>query len=146
MPCVEPGIGGTRLAPRRPRRPRRGGRPAPAGFSLIEMLVAMAVFGLAVLALLHLAGESTRSAALVEERVLAGVVADNRAVEAVLADAGRLQSAPDEGVELAGERRWHWRRRVAATGMEGIVRVDVTVRSADDGHVAAEASVFRSVQ
>ncbi len=149
MPCVESGTADRRIAavPRLPRRAGRGGgRPASAGFSLIEMLVAMAIFGLAVLALLHLAGESARSAALVEERVLAGVVADNRAVEAVLADAGELQSIPDQGSELAGDRRWHWQRRVAPTDMEGIVRVDVMVTSADDGHVAAEASVFRSVR
>jgi len=49
------------------------------GFSLIELLVALAVFALAVLALLNLAGESTRTAVLLEERVLAGVVAENRA-------------------------------------------------------------------
>lgn len=116
-----------------------------AGFSLIEMLVAMAVFGLAALALLHLAGESTRSAALVEERVLAGVVADNRTAEAMLAPPDELQAGPAEGTELAGDRRWRWGRRVSATDIDGIVRIDITVTPADGHHVAAEASVFRSL-
>lgn len=129
MPCVEP-------VPFRTH----------AGFSLIEMLVAMSIFGLAVLALLHLAGESTRSAALVEERVLAGVVADNRAAEALLAAPDQLQAAATEGTELAGDRRWHWQRRIATTDMDGIVRVDITVTAADGGHVAAEASAFRGLQ
>ena len=52
-----------------------------AGFTLLEMLIAVAVFALVVLALLNLVGESTRTAAVVEERVLAAIVAGNRAVE-----------------------------------------------------------------
>ena len=59
---------------------RREPHATAGGFSLIEMLVALAVFSLAVIALLHLAGQNTRAASVIEERVLAGVVADNRAV------------------------------------------------------------------
>ena len=71
------------------------------GFSLIEMLVALAVFSLAVLGLLNMAGENTRSAVIIQERVLAGVVAENRAVEAMTEPASLLASAT-EGVESAG--------------------------------------------
>ncbi len=113
-----------------------------AGFSLIEMLVALAVFSLAVIALLHLAGQNTRAAAVIEERVLAGVVADNRAVEAVLARPGEL-APEDAGEELSGDRAWRWTRRVEATDDSGIVRVRVTVSPVGTGAVSAEASVFR---
>lgn len=123
-----------------------GSRASISGFSLIEMLVAMAVFGLAVLALLHLAGENARSAALVEERVLAGVVADNRAVEAALASAAELQAAPSAGTETAGDRRWRWRRQLLATDMDGVVRIEIGVAPQADDHLAAEASVFRSLR
>ena len=51
--------------------------PRREGFTLLETLVAMAIFSLAVMALLNLAGENTRTAAIVEERTLAGVVAEN---------------------------------------------------------------------
>jgi type II secretion system protein I len=60
-----------------------------AGFTLIECLVALAVFGLAAMALLNLSGESTRSAARVETRTLGGIVADNVAAEAMIARARR---------------------------------------------------------
>src|SRR3546814_4552523 len=60
------------------------------------MLVAVAVLSLVALALLNLAGENTRTALVVEENVLAGIVADNRAVEAMLAAPGEL-SAHAEG-------------------------------------------------
>lgn len=115
------------------------------GFSLVEMLVALSVFSLTVLALLNLAGENTRSALVIEERVLAGVVADNRAVEAMLATPGQL-AATTSGSETVGDREWRWIRTVAPTDMDAIVRIDVTVRPRDEDRIAAEASVFRGVK
>jgi len=115
------------------------------GFSLIEMLVAMAVFSLVALALLNLAGENTRSAVVIEERVLAGVVADNRAVEAMLATPAEL-AAQSAGTESAGDRNWRWTRTVSPTDMDAIVRVDITVMPAGEDRVVAEASVFRGVE
>lgn len=115
------------------------------GFSLLEMLVALAVFGLVVLALLNLAGENTRTAAVVEERVLAGVVADNRAVEATVEPLDALADAT-EGSERLGDRDWRWIRTVAATDDAGILRVEIAVRPADAERVVAEATVFRSAR
>lgn len=119
--------------------------PRVDGFSLLEMLVALAVFGLVVLALLNLAGENNRTAAIVEERVLAGVVADNRAVEAAVEPLQALARATD-GSERLGDRDWRWTRTVAATDDASILRVEIAVRPADDARIAAEAIVFRSAQ
>lgn len=123
-----------------------GGRPAATasygGFSLIEMLVALAVFGLTVLALLNLAGENTRTALVIEESVLAGVVADNRAVEALVATPAELRGATT-GSEIAGDRRWRWTRSVTPTENLAIVRVDIVVMPQGEDRIAAEAHVFR---
>lgn len=115
-----------------------------SGFSLIEMLVALAVFSLAVLGLLNMAGENTRSAVIIQERVLAGVVAENRAVEAMTESASLLASAT-EGVESAGGVDWRWTRTLQATDDAGIVRVDIEVRPQDEERSAAELSMFRSM-
>ncbi|GAB2619604.1 type II secretion system minor pseudopilin GspI [Novilysobacter erysipheiresistens] len=123
---------------------RRADRRA-RGFSLIEMLVAMAVFSLVALALLNLAGENTRTAVVIEERVLAGVVADNRAVEAMLSTPAEL-AAQSSGTESVGDRDWGWTRTVSPTDMDAIVRVDVTVMPTGEDRVVAEASVFRGVE
>ena len=110
------------------------------GFTLVEMLVAMAVFGLSAMALLNLAGENTRSAARVEMRTLGGVVADNVAVEAVVAPT--LSDGVSTGqVSLAG-RDWRWTRTVSPTEAADIQRVDVRV-SSDEGQ-AADRTAFRS--
>lgn len=111
-----------------------------SGFTLIEMLVALAVFGLAAMALLNLPGENTRSAARVETRTLGGVVAENLAVEAA------TQPVIAEGttagqVELAG-RRWTWTRAVTATDVAGMLRIEVRVSDAEGQ--AAERTLFRA--
>lgn len=115
------------------------------GFSLLEMLVAMAVFGLVVIALLNLSGENTRTTAIVEERVLAGVVAENRAVEAMIEPVQALAGAT-EGSERLGDRDWHWTRTVSATDDAAIVRVEVTVTAAGSDRIAAETTLFRSAR
>ena len=117
-------------------------RNAEAGFSLVEMLVALAVFSLAVLALLNLSGQNARTALAVEEQVLAGVVADNLAAEAMLAEDVAL-AAEQEGRETAGDRDWRWRRRLVPTEVAGLVRVEVEVRGADESRLVATRSVFR---
>ena len=119
------------------------GHPRSNGFSLLELLVALAVFSLVVLALLNLAGESTRTAVLVEERVLAGIVAGNRAVEAAVEPLDAL-SAQSEGQERLGERDWYWTRTVAATGDAALLRIDIAVHAAGSDHIAAETVLFRN--
>lgn len=110
------------------------------GFTLVEMLVAMAVFGLSAMALLNLAGENTRSAARVESRTLGGVVADNLVVEAVIAPS--LSDGVSNGrTNLAG-RDWSWTRTVAPTDVADIQRVEVRV-SNDEGQ-AADRTAFRT--
>ena len=123
--------------------------PMPAcrgegGFSLIEMLVALAVFALAVLGLLNLAGESTRTAVAIEERVLAAVVADNVAVDVAILDA-RLLGVDAEGSETLGGREWRWRRVASATADASLLRVDITVMPPGEERVAAELALFRGV-
>lgn len=112
------------------------------GFSLVELLVALAVFALVVVGLLNLAGESARTAAHIEENVLAGIVAGNVAAEAQLLEPAEL-AAPAHGGEHLGGRDWHWRRQATATGDDGLLRIDVDVLRPEDGGVAATASVFR---
>lgn len=111
-----------------------------SGFTLIEMLVALAVFSLAAMALLNLSGENTRSAARVETRTLGGIVAENLAVEAATLPA--IGEGTSSGqIELAG-RRWRWTRAVTATDVAGMLRIDIRVRDAEGQ--AAERTLFRA--
>jgi len=112
--------------------------PRRDGFSLVELLVALAVFSLAAMALLNLAGENTRSAARVEDRTLGGVVAENLAVEAAIAS--RLDEGESTGETRLADRSWRWTRTVAATDDPDLLRVDIRVSSAEG--LAADRTLF----
>lgn len=113
-----------------------------SGFTLLELLVALAIFSLAVVALLNLAGENTRAAALVQERVMGGVVAENRVVELLASRAPPLEGRATGETEL-GDRRWRWATDVAVTDDPSILRVTVLVRPADADRIAGEVVAFR---
>jgi len=119
---------------------RRQASRAARGFTLIEMLVAMAVFSLAALALLNLAGENTRSAARVETRVLGGVIAENLAVQAFVLPNPPAFGETQGQTAMAG-RDWRWVQTVARTPQPGIIRIDVRVL--DGTETAATLTVFR---
>jgi general secretion pathway protein I len=112
------------------------------GFTLLEMLVALTVLSLAVLALVNLAGENSRTGVVIEERVFAGVVADNRAVEA-LTSPQPPALGETSGSEVAAERVWRWTRRVSETPEPGVLRVDIAVMGEGGDQVLSAVTIFR---
>ncbi|MEA9770491.1 type II secretion system minor pseudopilin GspI [Xanthomonas campestris] len=115
-----------------------------AGFSLLELLVALAIFGMAVVGLLNLSGESTRTAVILEERALAAVVAENQAIEALLAPAA-VAAAPAAGQESAGARGWNWKRTATPAG-QGMLRIVISVHAAGQAQELASLQVVRSTE
>jgi general secretion pathway protein I len=104
----------------------RGNRQSQLGFTLIEMMVALAVFSLAALALLRLQGATVSSTAVIETRALGQIVANNLAVEA-LTDAVPPPLGKSEGVVENGGRKWRWSRITKRTADVRIVRIDIGV-------------------
>lgn len=104
-------------------------------------MVALAVFSLAVLALIRLEGATIRGAGLIDGALLGGIVARTVAVETVTG-ATPPPLGVSAGVEVSGGRRWRWTRTVRPTGNAQIVRVDVDVAD-PAGHVVAHATMVR---
>jgi general secretion pathway protein I len=111
-----------------------------AGFTLLEILVALGVFSLAALALLKLSGQNVQSAEIAASRTYAGIVAHNLAVEAQIATLALGEQSGEE--QLAG-RRWRWRRVTAATADPAILRVDITVQAEGGAQTLASLRLFR---
>jgi general secretion pathway protein I len=115
-----------------------------AGFSLLEVVVAIAVFSLGALATLNVLGESGRNATADEARLIAGIVAENRIAEAIAASAP--PQGAGKGIEHAMSRDWEWELVASPTTEPRIMRIDVKVRQAGQAQVLAELSSFRSVR
>jgi general secretion pathway protein I len=97
-----------------------------SGFTLIEMIVALAIFSLAALALVKLQGATVRNTATVDTKAMAQIVANNIAVEA-MTDVGPPTIGKSEGQEANGGQNWRWMRTVAKTADPKIVRIDIAV-------------------
>lgn len=97
-----------------------------AGFTLIEIMVALAVFSLAVLALVRLESATVRGAGLIDETTAAQMVARNVAIDA-LTEAQPPAPGRSNGTEENGGRSWRWTRQVSSTGEATVVRIDVAV-------------------
>lgn len=115
-------------------------RKRDGGFTLIEMMVALAVFSLAALALIRLEGATLRSTGILDETLTAQMVARNVAVEA-LTDAQPPAAGASSGNESNGGRDWSWTRQVTPMGDAGTLRIDVAV--ADGGAPIARLMVVR---
>ncbi|MGR6328275.1 type II secretion system minor pseudopilin GspI [Sphingomonas sp. XXL09] len=114
-----------RAMPKRRRRRDRAGA-GEQGFTLIEIMVALAVFSLAVLALVRLESATIRGATILDDTLVANLVARNVANEALTE--GRVPTlGRSAGVENNAGRAWRWVRDVRPTGNARIVRIDVAV-------------------
>jgi general secretion pathway protein I len=116
-------------------------RSAEHGFTLIEMLVALAVFSLAALALLRLEGATVSTTALLQEQALAQIVARNLAVEA-LTDPQPPAFGATRGEAVNAGRKWRWVRVVVRSPEPRIQQIRIEVRS-DRGPEAANLTLFR---
>lgn len=96
------------------------------GFTLIEMLVALAVFSLAALALIRLNAATVRTSADVATRTLGQIVAQNVAAETMTDPAAPAIGRAVGTVENGG-RSWIWTRTTKRTSDPAIVRIDITV-------------------
>jgi general secretion pathway protein I len=119
----------------------RSPRSAEGGFTLIELVVALAVFSLAALALLRLEGVSLTSTARLQERLIGQIVARNVAVEA-LTDPDPPAMGQANGEERNAGRLWRWTRRASAAPGPRLQRIDVAVAD-DRGFAAGAMTVFR---
>ncbi len=114
---------------------------AERGFTLIEIMVALAVFSLAALALVRLEGATVRGASIIDEDVAAELVARNVALDA-LTEAEAPMPGRTSGAETNGGRAWRWTRKVSSVGDARVVRIDVAVANRR-GQVVGRVTMIR---
>ena len=117
------------------------GQTRESGFTLLEMLVALSVISIAALALIRLDAYAVRTAGDLDESTMAGIVAQNRAVELWTDPAPATIGNSAIGVANAG-RNWRVEQRVARTADDSLLRIDLTVRP-ESGRGQAVLTIIR---
>ncbi|WP_194438184.1 type II secretion system minor pseudopilin GspI [Vibrio fluminensis] len=94
------------------------------GLTLLEVLVALAIFAMSAMALIRSVGQHINTLTLMEEKTFAAMVADNQMAKVMLNPKGlRKQS----GKEKLADREWFWTISPVST-QQGLLRAfDVEV-------------------
>ena len=116
----------------------------PNGFTLIEMMVALAIFSLAALALLRLEGAVLSSTGRIADQAVGQIVARNISVEWIT-DPRAPAFGTANGTVTNGGRVWRWVRDTRRTDDPRIVRINLSVID-DTGRPAAALSLARPVE
>jgi general secretion pathway protein I len=101
------------------------------GFTLVEVLVALAVLAVAMAALVKGAGENAANAAYLRDRTFALWVASNLLTELQLEEDWPEPGRSEGTAELA-EREWAWKLEVSETPDADVRRVRIEIRPDDD--------------
>jgi general secretion pathway protein I len=100
------------------------------GFTLIEVMVALAIISLSLLAAAAVMGEMINKSNAMREKTYASWIAQNKIAELRLANVLPEVSATSGEVEYAGSN-WYWRAEISETGIENLYRINVTVSHPD---------------
>lgn len=113
-----------------------------SGYTLIEVLIALAIISIALMAALRASGQGAANVAELRSRLLAGWVAENRLAE-YRARGTWLQPGSRRGGEHQGGIEFFWREEVIATPNPAFRRVDIYVHATPtEPHVLAHVAGF----
>lgn len=100
------------------------------GFTLIEVLVALVIVSLGMMAVQTQLNRYALTASYMEEKTLASWIGTNRVVELSTAQSWPETGTSDDEVEFAG-RLWQLEIEISETQVENLRRVDVDVSLAE---------------
>jgi len=96
------------------------------GFTLLEVLIALMVISISLVAIAGEMISMLNAANTMQERTYASWIAHNKVTEMRLANVVPEVSTSSGELEYAN-REWAWRAVVSETGVENLFRVDVTI-------------------
>ena len=104
------------------------------GFTLVEVMVALAVVAIAVPALLVALYQQIDNTGYLRDRTLAQMVASNKLAEMrlVIAATRDLKKEKADGNLEFADREWFWRSEIAQTEVPGFFRLEVKVSDEED--------------
>ncbi|WP_114327201.1 type II secretion system minor pseudopilin GspI [Candidatus Colwellia aromaticivorans] len=105
------------------------------GFTLIEVMLAMAVFSIAGIALLSAATNNARNIGYLEDKMFANWIAANQLVATHLVEKWPPKNNLKGEVEFA-DRAWFWQQKVLKTTDNDMRAIVMEVRLKEDDELA----------
>lgn len=106
-------------------------RPQARGFTLVEVLVALAVLAIALAAVMRAMAQAVDTTVSLRDHSVALWVAQNRLTEHEMRQDWPAADTIDGEAEMGGEK-WYWREQVSTTPEPKIRRIEITVRRTAD--------------
>ena len=113
---------------------------ARRGFTLIEVLAALVIVSLGMMAVIQAVSQTASNSSYLRDKTIAHWVAMNRLTEVRLEQGAPKVDKTSDEVEMAG-REWRWTMEVTQTPVETMRRIDISVRPADGEDGSSMASI-----
>ncbi|MCP4077390.1 MAG: type II secretion system minor pseudopilin GspI [Gammaproteobacteria bacterium] len=115
--------------------------PSQSAFTLIEIMVALAIIALTMGAIIENTTSSTRNALYLKEKTVASWVALNQ-ITLIRAKRQWTSNSNKHGVVEMANREWSWKLTIQKTDDANMRRLTVDVFAADDDQVLASMTGF----
>jgi general secretion pathway protein I len=116
------------------------------GFTLLEVMVALAIVAIALGSMIRATGEASVNEAYLQEKTLANWVAINRMAElriqGLVPSPGSRQTGSSEMADID----WQWRQTAIATPDPNVVRIEITVGKDGEEEGLAALTGFLGIQ
>lgn len=111
------------------------------GFTLLEVLVALAITSLAAVMIAGEFSQMLDNSVSMRERTYASWIAQNKITELRLANQLPEVSTSSGDVQFANET-WYWRAEISESGVENLFRVNVSVYYPDEDSKVRDVNGF----
>jgi general secretion pathway protein I len=116
-------------------------RTRAGGFTLLEIMVALAITAVGIAAMMKVIGSSADIMNELDARMIASWVAGNQLTERRISPRQPRPGTQSERVQMGG-RTWQFREEITRTADGDVYRVDIEVRGVDERNAAPLATVF----
>jgi type II secretion system protein I len=117
-----------------------------AGFTLIEVMVALAIVALGMSALLETLSVSAGNVSALRDKTVAEWVALNKLADTRLALAVPTLGSTEGDIDDCARGRWHWRQDISTVAMiPGLVSITVSVRRTGNASVRPDSATRGSL-